>query len=502
VLLFSALLGFEVNTRPTASVPWWVQALDLGTLGLAIVGLSLLIWKGPRFPLGPWVVSLRSPWRLLAWAAGVGILRHILFLRPALPYRLWASLIAFVRLAVRWRPPTPRDVWTDVSGLKRSPALRAAITPFLTSRGAVLLVGALAVASIGYPPDRERPRLADNAFLNLMAKWDAEWYLTIAREGYQWNGNVRDDARLAFFPAYPMASRAAGWFVGSTPLGAALVVFAAFLGALCYLFRLAREDIGASEAEAAVLFLAFSPFAVFYSAIYTESLFLLGAVGAFYHFRRAEWIRASAWGIVVGLTRPNGFLLSVALALAALELVLRARRDGRFHALDWSRVRTAVLVATMPAIGTGIYSIFVYLLTGEPFMWLRLHSHWGRGNAGIGDLVSVHYGWIRQTGLVGYALMSPIDFINSCAGILALAAVWPVTRRLGPGYGGWIAVNVLAALLSGTTLSIARLTGTLFPLFLWLGAVVPARRRASWIAAFATVQGLTAVLFFTWRRFY
>jgi hypothetical protein len=152
-LLFSALLGSEVNTRPTASVPWWVQALDLCTLGLAIVGLSLLIWKGPRFPLGPWVVSLRSPWRLLAWAAGVGILRHILFLRPALPNRLWAPLIAFVRLAVRWRPPTPRDVWTHVSGLKRSPALRAAITPFLTSRVRVLLVGALAVASIGYPPD-------------------------------------------------------------------------------------------------------------------------------------------------------------------------------------------------------------------------------------------------------------------------------------------------------------------------------------------------------------
>ena len=30
------------------------------------------------------------------------------------------------------------------------------------------------------------------------------------------------------------------------------------------------------------------PFALFYGALYTESLFLLGAVGAFYHFRRAS----------------------------------------------------------------------------------------------------------------------------------------------------------------------------------------------------------------------
>jgi hypothetical protein len=358
------------------------------------------------------------------------------------------------------------------------------------------------VATIGYPLDRPRPRLADNAFLNLMAKWDAEWYLDIAREGYQWDDNLRHQMRFAFLPAYPVASRIVGWCVGSAPLGAALVVFAAFLGALAYLFRLARAEIGDTNAQAAVLFLAFSPFAVFYSSLYTESLFLLGTVAAFYHFRRAEWVKASLWGILVGLTRPNGFLLSGALVIAALEQFIRASRNGASRADGWARVRAGMLAASMPLIGTGIYSIYVYALTGDPLAWLRLHTYWGRGDASVGELVTAHYGWIRQMGVMGYANALPIDFINTCATILALAAVWPVSRRLGPAYGFLIAINVVAGLLSGTTLSLARLTSTMFPLFLWLGAVVPARHRVSWVAAFATLQGFIAVLFFTWRRFF
>lgn len=403
---------------------------------------------------------------------------------------------------MRGRPPSPRVLAGRTVGVARSQELRVVIVPFLASRGAVLLVGALAVATIGFPPGREPPRLVDNAFLNLMARWDAEWYLAIAREGYAWDGDLRHEARLAFFPAYPIAARAAGWLAGGAASGAALVVFGAFLGALVYMFRLAREDIGASGAEAAVLFLAFWPSAVFYSSMYTEALFLLGAVGAFYHLRRGEWAWASIWGVLAGLTRPNGSLLSIALAVAAIEPVLRARRDGALTARTWSRLRTAAVVATMPAVGTGIYSLFVYWLTGDPLTWFRLHSYWGRGGSGIGALVTTHYGWIRDRGLVGYAETLPIDFMNTSAAVVALAAVWPLSRRLGPAFGVFVATNVVAALLSGTTLSIARLTCTLFPLFVWMGTLVPAGRRAPWIAAFATLQGLLAVLFYTWRPFF
>jgi hypothetical protein len=42
----------------------------------------------------------------------------------------------------------------------------------------------------------------------------------------------------------------------------------------------------------------------------------------------------------------------------------------------------------------------------------------------------------------------------------------------------------------------------MFPIFLWLADAVPATRRTPLIAAFATIQGFAAVMFFTWRWLY
>ena len=66
------------------------------------------------------------------------------------------------------------------------------------------------------------------------------------------------------------------------------------------------------------------PFALFYGAIYTESLYLLGAVGAFYHFRRRELWAAGAWGLLVGFTRPNGCFLSLPVVIEGSDYNVRA----------------------------------------------------------------------------------------------------------------------------------------------------------------------------------
>ena len=49
-------------------------------------------------------------------------------------------------------------------------------------------------------------------------------------------------------------------------------------------------------ASGAIWLLAAYPFAIFFGAIYTESLFLLGTVGAFYHFSRQQFGRAALLG--------------------------------------------------------------------------------------------------------------------------------------------------------------------------------------------------------------
>jgi hypothetical protein len=66
-------------------------------------------------------------------------------------------------------------------------------------------------------------------------------------------------------------------------------------------------------------------------------------------------------------------------------------------------------------------------------------------------------------------------------------------------YGALVAINLVVPLTLGGALSMARLTATMFPLFLWLAAAVPERRLGVWVLAFAIGQGFMAVLFYTWR---
>ena len=103
------------------------------------------------------------------------------------------------------------------------------------------------------------------------------------------------------------------------------ISLAAFLWALVYVARLASALIGPERASAAALLLAAYPFAFFYNAPYTESLFLLGAAGACEHFRRQEWHAAAFFGLLVGLTRPNGCFVSVPLAIMGVEQLYRYR---------------------------------------------------------------------------------------------------------------------------------------------------------------------------------
>ena len=116
-------------------------------------------------------------------------------------------------------------------------------------------------------------------------------------------------------------------------LAGMIVSLGGFAWALVYLFRLAREMLDDDAAAGAVAKCCAYPFSLFYSAFYTESMFLLTLAGTFYHFRRREWFAAAAWGLALGLTWPNGCLISVPLAVLALQQSL----DGGKVNVWWRR---------------------------------------------------------------------------------------------------------------------------------------------------------------------
>jgi len=326
-------------------------------------------------------------------------------------------------------------------------------------------------------------------------------------DGYKWDPEVTGQQNIAFMPALPMLMRFGGRLIGGHPLWAGQVlVLAACLWAFVYVYRLARSALGdADRAAWAVALLAAYPFAVFYSAVYTESIFLLCAAGAFYHVGRGEYLRTAAFALLCGFARPNGFLLAVPIALAALWPAASAAWLG--GGIGRGSRLAGALRASLPAmtaasaavLGVLVFSAFIYSMTGRPFAWLEAHAAWGRT---FGTWVSQGpFQELGRGGLYGYTRSQPIDAVNFLAVLGALAAIWPVTRRFGVAYGAFLAVNLIPPLTSGGLLSIGRVTAAMFPAFFWLVALIPARHRAAWLTAFALLQGWGAALFFTWREF-
>jgi hypothetical protein len=246
-------------------------------------------------------------------------------------------------------------------------------------------------------------------------------------------------------------------------------------------------------AAAVVLLIACYPFAIFYGAFYTESFFLLGAVGAMRELHAGRPAAAGAFGLLAGLTRPNGFLLSMPL------LVLCARRG--VGARGWATPAAAMaLAAMMPVAGVAIYSAYLAAVTGNPLAWYAQHAAWGRTFAGLTPIASA-FDQIARDGLLGYIAVEPYTTLNVVAASIVVALIVPIWRRLGPEYGVFVAVNVLPPLVLGGALSMGRITATMFPVFLWLAMALP-RHTVTLAGGFALGQGFAAALFYTWRPLY
>ena len=476
-------------------LPRWARAADYLTFLIVIVALVVAASGGMKIRYHDWRFTMTSASRLIVWAAAVALVRHF-FVRDAPIYRRLPADIA------RWC---------------QSPPFRAAAAAFAGTRPAIFLVGYLAIFLFGYPPGAPPPENLHypNEIVSLPLRWDAGWYLGIAEHGYEYSPRTGSTGQqnIVFFPAFPLTVRVLALLLAGADtaflLAGTLVSLAAFLGALVYLYLLARDHLDDERSRGALWLLAAYPFALFYGAIYTESFFLLGATGAFYHTRQREWVRAGLWALLVGLTRPNGFLLSVPLAVLAISprlppWLVRASGDdrargGRADATPGTAIVPALAVGAMAIVGMLIYCVFVWSLSGNPLAWMTGHLAWGRHYTGLTAIIVDRYNWLADAGLYAYASQVPLDLLNASGVVFVLAAAWPVARRLGLAYSVFILINILPPLAEGGMLSAGRFSSVLFPAFVWLAGAVPPRQRTGWIASFAALQALNAALFYTWR---
>ncbi len=304
-----------------------------------------------------------------------------------------------------------------------------------------------------------------NLFLSVWQRFDTNWYLEIARDGYV------DAGSKVYFPLYPLLIRLVSALVGNAMLAALLISNVALIGALALLYRLSKALFGATSARRAVAYWLVFPTAFFLFAAYTESLFLFLVLAAFDCARRERWVLAAMFGALAALTRLQGVLLIVPLAVVGFRYcVLRipftpyAIRNMQYA------IRTtqyAILLIPLATLAFLAYTNLSLLASYEDELHARFVLPWKNLAAALALIVDGRAGFVD-----GLNLLTTLGF-----GAL-LVAVW---RALPREYAVYALLMYLAPLFRMTTLqplvSMDRYVLAIFPAFIWLGA----RGQNAWV---------------------
>jgi len=374
--------------------------------------------------------------------------------------------------------------------------------------GGAFLLSRLWVAIFVYLGHMQRPYLAPipggwegvaNWWLNPWTTYDSKHFMDIAAHGY----NAHN---APFFPLYAFLLRLAGSDPIAVALWGILLSNAAFLLALVYLYRLTELQYNARTARIIVLVTTFFPASPYFSAVYSESVFLLAFVGALWCLRQKQWALAALWGFLAAITRSAGVLIFGGLCVQYAFEWFRCRReispqapaniDGNTNDNWW--LRGAATIA--PLLGFILAQGFIAWQVGDATKGVSAHQEYFR---------ALTWPWLPIVrdlwDVVTLRELQIIMLLNLGATILALLLFWKYRRRQPVAYS----VMLLGLLLMQLTYShysiprtqsslrlLATMIPFLQPLAVELSAVSwPPMRRALAMTLVLFVSALSAYLF-------
>ena len=270
-----------------------------------------------------------------------------------------------------------------------------------------------------YPGQKPDSFFPENPGLDGWVRWDSAHLIELARAGYG-PGNTSPGEGWGFFPLYSMLMRGLVevTFLPVTEQNLALaglvIANLCFIAMVALVARWSANLFGDHAARITVLLLCLSPFAYFFNAAYTESLFLLLVVATLMLANSNRWIAA---GAVAGLATATR-LVGIALIPALLYLA-------------WKRKIS--LIETVTCIGLSSYGVLAYGVysawqTGNPFIYFDAQANWGDWQDHVGDYIRLFVTQPREA--IGGDPRHLVIMLNV---VILMICLSPGCRRSGGG---------------------------------------------------------------------
>jgi Gpi18-like mannosyltransferase len=231
--------------------------------------------------------------------------------------------------------------------------------------------------------------------LSFLANWDGNDYINIAHNGY-------DSFRLTnFFPLYPMLLNLMNKIISSPVISGLLISWVFFMGTIFYYLKLVKllfKIKGVETIRATLLFVLF-PTAIYFTAVYTESLFAFLALGAIYYALKRRYILSGVMAALAGATHTNGVFLLIFIGLILLE--------------EKEKLRNILFSLVIGSLGIVSYMTYLWIKFKNPFEFLTAqHDH----------------GWLRHSLLTQTGSFSGVDLLFAVL-IIVTAVYWWNKRK-------------------------------------------------------------------------
>ncbi len=324
----------------------------------------------------------------------------------------------------------------------------------------------------------------------MWGRWDSGWYYDIVVNGYRLTGESSvSQVNVVYFPLYPLSVRLLTFWLPEplrTPEDILAVGIAVsnvcLIAALVLLYRLTFDWTGDNKAARwAILFLLVFPTSYFLSSFYSESIYLLVSVGAFFAAQRQRWGLAGVLSALAAVGRPVGIAVA-----AALALVYLSNNRWRLRGLGWRWLWLLAAPLTLLA-----YLGWLSTITGDLLAPLTGQAAWGRQLTAPWTTVLEP----RYPQGVHKLLEQAVTVF-----MLSLAVVSIFLLR-SAAYGVYCLLLMLPFLVTGTLQSAARLEMIAFPVFVTLSMLTS---RLQWLRITIGVISfiLLCLRMALWSRFY